>query len=148
MRDRPDATTGRTTRRDYRHHHSPLTQTRDDQEDNQSSADDDRLLPCPCASLAGLVYVIEAKTVLWRELVIVDRVLCATNEHIVYTEHEKGCRVLTVFNVRWLLESCDLNQCETVLRKVLVRHAYSCLEALLRLRELLALHQAQTSQPP
>lgn len=49
--------------------------------DCQSSTDDDRLLPSPCASLSGLVYVIEAKAILWRELVIVDRVLCNMIEH-------------------------------------------------------------------
>ena len=54
------------------------------------TADDDRLLPCPCTSLAGLVYVIEAEHVLGRKLVIVDRVLCSTFIRIVPDQHKAG----------------------------------------------------------
>ena len=46
---------------------------------------------------------------------------------------------LQSFDVRWLLERCDLDECKAVFREVLVRLAYSCLKTLLCLRELLAL---------
>ena len=51
--------------------------------------------------------------------------------------------VRTVFDIRWLLEGGHLDQREAILRKVLVRYAYSCLEPLLCLQKLLALQQAQ-----
>ena len=54
-------------------------------------------------------------------------------------KYSSGRKTRTVFDIRRLFESRDLDQCEAVLRKILVGHAYSLLKALLRLRELLAL---------
>jgi len=41
----------------------------------ESSFHDDTLLPCACSRAAGLVYVIDPKTVFRCELVVVDRVI-------------------------------------------------------------------------
>ena len=77
VRQRPDATIGRralhnATRRDYRERLPPeFGQTAM----SRSSTDDDGLLPCTCASLAGLVYMVETEHVFGCEFVVVDRVV-------------------------------------------------------------------------
>ena len=61
------------------------------------STDDDSLLPCPCAGLAGLVDVVQTKHVFGRKLVVVDRVICSTKSET--RRPTVGGKPRTVFDV-------------------------------------------------